>query len=148
MGMPSYANANNQFQSGVKYDAAGNVAYDGINNYQYDEESRVASTAFGASSKAAMYYLYNGDGERVAKLNATDEATLNGPVGQTCPGIWVPSPIGGPAPFQPPIFTANTALIPSTTATGTATWITAPVGGPAPYQPGPFLREQTTSWAA
>src|SRR5580698_623011 len=127
MGVPSPAGTNNQL-GGLKYDLAGNVTFDGINSYQYDEESRVAATTvssaiFSSAILPSMYYLYNGDGERVAKLNASQEASLNGPMDETCPIVW------GPVPISPyPIFLGNQALTPATGSNGSAAWVPS-VGG-------------------
>ncbi len=50
--------------AGVQYDLAGDVTYDGRNNYAYDAEGRICALWNGA---AYEQYLYDGDGNRVAK---------------------------------------------------------------------------------
>jgi RHS repeat-associated protein len=125
MGVPAAADTNNRL-GGMKYDQAGNVTWDGANSYQYDAESRVAATAVIGGSPQ-MYYLYNGDGERVAKLNASQAANLNAPSGEGCPNLWT-NPIGGPVPIGP-IFSGTQAVTPVAATNATITW--GPVG-PAP----------------
>ena len=57
--------ANNQL-SGYTYDAAGNMTYDATANlnYTYDQENRIAGAA-------GYSYMYDGDGNRVAKSNGS-----------------------------------------------------------------------------
>lgn len=53
-------NTQNQLNTCFGYDAAGNMISNGTNTYTYDDENRI--TAAGG-----MFYVYDGDGERVAK---------------------------------------------------------------------------------
>jgi RHS repeat-associated protein len=56
-------------------------------------------------------------------LNASQEASLNGPMDETCPIVW------GPVPISPyPIFLGNQALTPATGSNGSAAWVPS-VGG-------------------
>jgi len=57
--------ANNQL-SGYTYDAAGNMTYDATANlnYTYDQENRITGAA-------GYSYMYDGDGNRVAKSNGS-----------------------------------------------------------------------------
>jgi RHS repeat-associated protein len=50
----------------VKYDVAGNVTSDGINNYYYDAEGRLCALT-NPLAGTAEGYLYDADGNRVAK---------------------------------------------------------------------------------
>jgi len=59
---------------GYAYDAAGNLLMDGQNCYTYDAENRLSSvaqdvTGTGVCAAAAMSYLYDPDGRRVARLH-------------------------------------------------------------------------------
>ena len=61
--------ANNQFQGGYTYDAAGNMNHDATTNlnYTYDAENRITGAA-------GYTYTYDGDGNRVAKSNGSSGA--------------------------------------------------------------------------
>jgi hypothetical protein len=52
----------------VNYDLAGDMLNDVSCSYTYDGEQRMASATCGG---VATYYLYDGEGQRVAKLNAS-----------------------------------------------------------------------------
>lgn len=74
-------NTNNQMQSssipGVgpqSYDAAGNLIFDGINKMAYDAENRLCAT-YNTIGGTITQYIYDADGNRIAKVNAT---SLNG----------------------------------------------------------------------
>jgi RHS repeat-associated protein len=56
----------------LQYDAAGNVTYDGTNVYVYDGDGRLCAMQ-PISGSAAFGYLYDADGDRVAKgtINAS-----------------------------------------------------------------------------
>ena len=59
-------NGSNQIStSGFKYDAAGNMMSDGINNYVWNGEGQVTSTT------GPVTYSYDGDGKRVEKSGGT-----------------------------------------------------------------------------
>lgn len=60
--------ANNHITSGssVSYDAAGNVANDGVHSYTYDAENRITGVDGGATAS----YLYDADGRRVRKTTS------------------------------------------------------------------------------
>jgi RHS repeat-associated protein len=49
------------------YDPAGDVTYDGANNYLYDGEGRLCAVQTGGNGGSATGYLYNADGTRVVK---------------------------------------------------------------------------------
>jgi YD repeat-containing protein len=54
------------------YDAAGNVTFDGQNYYWYDAEGRVCATqSYATGYPGAWGYLYDADGNRVAKGRVT-----------------------------------------------------------------------------
>jgi RHS repeat-associated protein len=64
---------NNQDPS-LLYDASGDVANDGINQYLYDAEGRICAVkypAMGGAPPAMMHYLYDAEGRRVAKGTIT-----------------------------------------------------------------------------
>ncbi len=63
-GSYSYPGSNNQ-ASGFSYDGAGNITQDATNIYTFDAEGRVATV------NGSMQYLYDAEGQRVAKLNGT-----------------------------------------------------------------------------
>jgi RHS repeat-associated protein len=56
----------------VKYDLAGDMLNDVNCSYTYDGEQRMASATCGG---VATYYLYDGEGQRVAKLSASGAVT-------------------------------------------------------------------------
>jgi RHS repeat-associated protein len=58
-----YNSLNHITNSGLQYDAAGNLINDGTHSYTYDAENRI--TAVGGGSTAS--YVYNSHGERVLK---------------------------------------------------------------------------------
>ena len=75
-------NAQNRItNSGISYDAAGDMLTDGVNTYTYDAESRI-STLNGAGAS----YFYDGNGQRTRKQlgsNTTDYVYANGqPIGE------------------------------------------------------------------
>jgi RHS repeat-associated protein len=49
------------------YDVAGNVTYDGNNIYVYDIQGRLCAVQTGGNGGSVTGYLYNADGQRVAK---------------------------------------------------------------------------------
>jgi RHS repeat-associated protein len=49
------------------YDPAGDVTYDGANNYLYDGEGRLCAVQTGGNGGPATGYLYNAEGTRVVK---------------------------------------------------------------------------------
>lgn len=53
-----------QAPGGLTYDAAGGVVNDGVNQYLYDGEGRICAVANGS---ALTGYIYDADGQRVAK---------------------------------------------------------------------------------
>ena len=57
----------NTSQGSSGYDIAGNVTNDGRNAYLYDIEGRLCAVQSGGNGGAATGYLYNADGQRVAK---------------------------------------------------------------------------------
>ena len=80
---------NNQFSNtqqamgGVVYDGAGNILNDGVNQYLYDGEGRIcAVSAEGVSGAPQLTgYIYNAQGQRIAKGNITAwscDPTVNG----------------------------------------------------------------------
>jgi RHS repeat-associated protein len=62
-------NANNHLTTTWTHDAAGNVAYDGFHNYQYDAENRVKNVDI--TTGGATVYAYDGENNRVAQLSNT-----------------------------------------------------------------------------
>jgi RHS repeat-associated protein len=64
--------ANNQLP-GPLYDAAGNITFDGINQYLYDGDGRICAmgTRMVTGGTMMVEYIYNADGNRVAKGNIT-----------------------------------------------------------------------------
>ena len=68
---------------GVVYDGAGNILNDGVNQYLYDGEGRIcAVSAEGVSGAPQLTgYIYNAQGQRIAKGNITAwscDPTVNG----------------------------------------------------------------------
>lgn len=53
------------------YDAAGDVLLDGVNNYLYDGEGRICAVEENYSPFAKYGYLYDGNGDRIAKGTLT-----------------------------------------------------------------------------
>jgi len=51
--------------SQILYDAAGNLQYDGLNNYFYDPEGRLCAVK---TPTAAYQYIYDAEGRRVAQI--------------------------------------------------------------------------------
>ena len=75
----------------VQYDAAGNLTFDGTNNIAYDAEGRVCATAVYNAALQSFHitqYLYNAEGQRIAKGHPTGSSA-----GLVCPT--------GAADFQP-----------------------------------------------
>jgi RHS repeat-associated protein len=81
--------ANNQMNAtsqnvnqGSGYDAAGNVTYDGLNQYLYDGEGRICAVAESVNGTTWLTgYIYNAEGERVSKGSITSwscDPTQNG----------------------------------------------------------------------
>lgn len=75
-------NANNQIQTtslpGVgpqSYDAVGNLIFDGINTIAYDAENRVCAV-YNTLGGGLTQYIYNAEGQRVAKGHPTTGNTL------------------------------------------------------------------------
>jgi len=67
-------NNNNQFV-GMTYDAAGNLINDGAGNaYTYDGENQLTSV----SGAGGWTYIYDGDGQRVAKCSGTPCVSISG----------------------------------------------------------------------
>ena len=62
-----------QAPGGVGYDAAGDITNDGLNQYLYDAEGRVCAVLSAPISGIAIMtgYLYNAEGQRVAKGTIT-----------------------------------------------------------------------------
>ena len=60
----SYTPTPNNQMVGYSYDAAGNLLSDRVNTYTYDAENRVATV------DGAIQYIYNANGNRVAKLSS------------------------------------------------------------------------------
>ena len=70
------------------YDTAGNITNDGINSYLYDAEGRICAVQQSVSGITTLTgYLYNAEGQRVAKgsltqftcdANPSDTTTYNG----------------------------------------------------------------------
>jgi RHS repeat-associated protein len=60
------------------YDAAGNVIFDGNNYVAYDAEGRVCAVLNGSAT--LTQYLYNAEGQRVAKGHSASGSTLACPV--------------------------------------------------------------------
>jgi hypothetical protein len=58
-------NSNNQ-DSGLIYDAAGNVIQDALNKYVYDPEGRICAV-MNILTTSATQYVYDAEGARVAK---------------------------------------------------------------------------------
>jgi YD repeat-containing protein len=59
--------ASNQV-SGLQYDVAGSVLYDGRNNYAYDPEGRLCAVAYNhIGSTQYTQYIYDAEGRRIAK---------------------------------------------------------------------------------
>jgi RHS repeat-associated protein len=61
---------NNQLGSPYRYDAAGNMTYDGTNTYYYDAEDRLIQVngTLGTCSSATACYTYDALGKRVEKV--------------------------------------------------------------------------------
>ena len=51
--------------TGYSYDAVGNMTSDNLHSYTYDAENRLVSLDGGAAT-----YLYNGNGQRIAKATS------------------------------------------------------------------------------
>ena len=72
----------NQAPAGLGYDAAGDVTNDGVNNYMYDAEGRICAVQNQSMPGMPMTgYIYNAEGERVAKGSITTmscDPTLSG----------------------------------------------------------------------
>jgi len=64
------------------YDGAGNLTFDGLNFYAYDAENRVC-VSYSRITASITQYIYDADGNRVAKLNATGTNNFN-PNALTC----------------------------------------------------------------
>ncbi len=63
---------NNQI-SGLQYDVAGNLLYDGVNNYAYDTEGRLCAVAYNhTGSTQYTQYVYDAGGRRIAKGSASN----------------------------------------------------------------------------
>lgn len=62
---------NNNRIDGWSYDAAGNLLYDYIHHYTYDAENRIATI------DGAPAYVYDAEGHRVAKVNASGAVTAS-----------------------------------------------------------------------
>jgi RHS repeat-associated protein len=60
------------------YDAAGNVIFDGNNQIAYDAENRICAVL--NSNSTLTQYLYNAEGQRVAKGHSASGSTLACPV--------------------------------------------------------------------
>lgn len=58
-------NGNTNRADGYSYDAAGNLLFDGLNYYAYDGANRILSV-----NHQATGYVYDAEGNRVAKLSA------------------------------------------------------------------------------
>jgi RHS repeat-associated protein len=71
-----------QAMSGVSYDAAGNILNDGVNQYLYDGDGRICAVSSGGTGEPVLTgYIYNAEGERVAKGSITAwscDPTANG----------------------------------------------------------------------
>jgi RHS repeat-associated protein len=71
-----------QDTSGVSYDAAGNILNDGVNQYLYDGDGRICAVSSGSTGEPVLTgYIYNAEGERVAKGGITAwscDPTVNG----------------------------------------------------------------------
>jgi RHS repeat-associated protein len=69
--------------SGIVYDASGNVLNDGTNQYLYDADGRICAVSNSPLPTVTVMtgYIYNADGERVAKGNITSwscDPSVNG----------------------------------------------------------------------
>jgi RHS repeat-associated protein len=62
----SFVSSTNRAASGMSYDIAGNVINDGMHNYVYDAENRLATV-----SDAGISYIYDAEGRRVGKSDGT-----------------------------------------------------------------------------
>jgi RHS repeat-associated protein len=69
----------NSAANGFKYDAAGNVLYDGLKYYAYDGEGRLCAmqTYLYTGGVAAYGYVYDAEGRRVAKGAITPSGNPN-----------------------------------------------------------------------
>jgi hypothetical protein len=71
-----------QAVSGVSYDAAGNILNDGVNQYLYDGDGRICAVSSGSTGEPVLTgYIYNAEGQRVAKGSITAwscDPTVNG----------------------------------------------------------------------
>jgi RHS repeat-associated protein len=64
-----YNGSNQITNTGLQYDAAGNLTYDGTHHYYYDAESRIIQIdgTLGTCSSATVCYVYDANGVRVRK---------------------------------------------------------------------------------
>jgi len=70
-----------QATAGVVYDAAGNILNDGVNQYLYDGEGQICAVATEAGSPQLSGYIYNAQGQQIAKGRITAwscDPTVNG----------------------------------------------------------------------
>lgn len=63
----SFTGSNNRVDQ-YGYDAAGNLTYDGIHHYSYDDESRIVAVDNGGTGQ----YVYDADGLRIHKVGGAD----------------------------------------------------------------------------
>ncbi len=63
---------NGNVLAGVMHDGAGNVIFDGVNQMAYDAENKLCAVYNTMSGGAITQYLYNAEGQRVAKGHPTD----------------------------------------------------------------------------
>ena len=60
--MASFVPSTNRAVSGMNYDSAGNVLNDGMHNYFYDAENRLATV------DGSIGYIYDAEGRRVGRV--------------------------------------------------------------------------------
>jgi RHS repeat-associated protein len=86
-----------QIPSGVPYDASGNITNDGLNSYLYDGEGRICAVRqqIPGVGSAMTQYLYDADGNRVAKGTISTWSCDTTANGFTAQSAYVLGPDGG-----------------------------------------------------
>jgi len=88
------------------YDAAGDTAYDGRNNYWYDAEGRLCAVQSAAIQNAPIYqYVYDAEGGRIARVLYNNPSIA---AGSTCTGY---SPTAVVSGTSNPLFTPQSRYL-------------------------------------